>query len=127
MVGLFNGHFIDVKALYALEFENISNISFIGELDVTKAFALINETMSADIVNIYQHSYFDHTEKNVLFNNTIFVLKDKRMIELGNNYCQVLYTSRQHDWANALIRSLSKFRVANQESAIGFSRQPVAN
>ena len=123
LAGLFNGHFVEVKALYALEFDEISCVAFIGDVDTSKAFTLINENMRSEIVTIYQHSYFDHNETKMFFNNTIFVLKDKRMIELGNNYCQVLHTPYQHNWANELIKSLSAFRIVNNEPLIGFARQ----
>ena len=127
VVGLFNGYFIEVKALYALEFDAVSCVSFIGEVDTTKAFALINEKLKNEIVSVYQHSYFDHNGKKMFFNNTIFILKNKRMIELGNNWCQFLHTTEQHGWANALIEELSQFRIVNKEPAIGFARQAVAN
>jgi len=126
VIGLFNGYFIEVKVLYALEFDAVSCVSFIGEINTTKAFALINEKLKADIVTVYQHSYFDHNKKKMLFNNTIFVLTNKRMIELGNNWCQFLHTPDQHTWANTLIKELSAFRV-NNENAIGFARQTVVN
>ena len=126
VIGLFNGYFIEVKVLYALEFDAVSCVSFIGEINTTKAFALINEKLKDDIVTVYQHSYFDHNKKKMLFNNTIFVLTNKRMIELGNNWCQFLHTPDQHTWANTLIKELSAFRV-NNENAIGFARQTVVN
>jgi hypothetical protein len=127
VIGLFNGYFIEVKALYALEFDAVSCVSFIGEVDTTKVFALINERMKDEIVNVYQHSYFDHNEKKMFFNNTIFILTNNRMIELGNNWCQFLHTPQQHGWANALIEELSQFRNVNSEPVIGFARQAVAN
>jgi hypothetical protein len=125
--GLFNGYFIEVKTLYALEFDAVCCVSFVGEIDTTNAFALINEKLRNDIVAVYQHAYFDHNEKKMFFNNTIFVLKNKRMIELGNNWCQFLHTPEQHEWANKLIKQLSAFRIVNKEPAIGFARQSVAN
>jgi hypothetical protein len=121
--GLFNGHFVEAKALYALEFDAVSCVSFIGEIDASKAFALIQETMGHEIVSTYQHSYFDHNEKKMFFNNTLFILTDKRMVELGNNWCQVLHLPHQHAWAGELIRQLSRYREINKESAIGFARQ----
>ena len=127
VVGLFNGYFIEVKALYALEFDAVSCVSFIGELDTTKAFGLINEKLKNDIVRVYQHSWFDHSEKKMFFNNTIFVLTNKRMVELVNNWCQFLHTPEQHGWANAFIEELSQFRIVNNEPVIGFARQAVAN
>ena len=125
--GLFNGHFIEVKALYALEFDEISCVTFIGELDTSKAFAFINENMRPEIVSIYQHSYFDHNEQKMFFNNTVFVLTNKRMIEIGSNYCQVLHTQQQYSWANGLVNSLSQFRMKSNEPVIGFARQTANN
>ena len=127
VVGLFNGYFIEVKALYALKFDAVSCVSFIGEIDTSKAFALIDETLKLETVSIYQHSYFDHNEQKMFFNSTIFVLSNKRMIELGNNWCQILHTPYQHNWANELIKQLSQYKEANKEPAIGFARQAVAN
>ena len=62
----------------------------------------------------------------MFFNNTIFILKEKRMVEFGNNWCQVLYTPKQYAWANVLIEKLSHFKIENKEPAIGFARQAVA-
>lgn len=127
VIGLFNGYFIEAKALYALEFDAVSCISFIGEVDTTKVFALVSEKLKADIVTVYQHAYFDHSERKMFFNNTIFVLTNKRIIELGNNWCKFLHTAEQHAWANALIEELGAFRMVSNENAIGFARQAVAN
>ena len=127
VIGLFNGYFIEAKALYALEFDAVCCVSFIGEVDTPKAFALINEKLKTGIVTVYQHSYFDHNEKKMLFNNTIFVLANKIMIDLGNNWCQVLHTPEQHEWANSLIEELSAYRLVNNEATIGFARQAFAN
>lgn len=126
-VALFNGHFIEVKALYAMQFDAVPCVTFIGELDVTKAYAFINEQMKGSIVQVYQHSYFGHQEQQMFFNNTILVLRDNRMIEIGNNYCQVLHTTSQYAWANQLVKELAAFRIVNNEPAIGFTRHTTMN
>lgn len=124
-IGLFNGHFLEAKALYALEFNAVCCVSFIGDIDSSKAFAQITEMLRNEIVSTYQHSYFDHHVQKVFFNNTIFVLRDQRMMELGNNWCQVLHTQHQNRWANEVINSLAPFRIMNNEPVIGFTRQAV--
>ena len=126
-MALFNGHFVEVKTFYALQFDAVPCVAFIGELDVSKAYALINEQWKGDIATVYQHTYFDHQEQELFFNNTIFVLRDSRMIELGNNYCQVLHTTSQYAWAGQLIKDLSAFRMVSKEPAIGFVRQTNMN
>jgi len=124
--GMFNGHFIDVKAFYVMSFEKAPCVSFIGDLDVTRAFQHIQTQYKQQIQAIYQHNYFDHDQQKIMFNNTIFVLYDHRMIEVAGNYCQILHTDQQYRWANILINELAAFRVkpAPQEKrTIGFARQ----
>jgi hypothetical protein len=125
--GLFNGHFVDVKVLYAHEFNSVPCVTFIGELDTTKTYAFIQDQLGIEIEETFQHCYFDHQEQQVFFNNTILVLSDHRMIELGNNYCQVLHMHHQCAWAINLVQHLSEFRIVHQGTAIGFSRQTTMN
>ena len=126
-VTLFNGHFIEVKAFYALQFNAVPCVTFISELDMTKAYAFINEELKENIVAVYQHSYFDHQEQDVFFNNTIMVLSGNRMVELGANYCQVLHTTAQYAWAKQFVSALAAFRLVNKEPAIGFAVQTAMN
>jgi hypothetical protein len=132
MNGLFNGHFVDVKVFYALKFNTVPCVSFIGELDITKAFAFVNSRYKLQVQEVYQHAYFDYDDRKMLFNNTIFVFKYDRVLEMGNNYCQVLHTGKQYDWANGLIKDLSQFRSAATPAkettrVIGFARQTNEN
>ncbi|HEV8270801.1 MAG TPA: hypothetical protein VGQ04_05805, partial [Chitinophagaceae bacterium] len=104
---LFFGHYVDPKVFYAVQFNRVPCISFIGELEAGKAFDFIQSTYRNQVTGIYQHNYFDHDKRDFFFNNTVFVLKNKRLIELGNNYCQVLYTKDQHGWGQTIIKELS--------------------
>jgi len=132
--GLFNGHFIDAKTLYVLKFKLIPCVTFIGDMDVTKAFTYLAETFNAVIAAAYQHSYFDHCEKNILFNSTIIVLQRKRMIELADNYCQVLYAANDYAFASKLVNDLAQFRIDNNMApafkhthVVGFAREAEMN
>lgn len=128
---LFTAHFIEVKAWYALEFDRLPCITFIGELDITKAYAHILDLYGNEIVSVNQHNYFDHEQKKMFFNNTVFILKDNRMIELANNYCQVLHTNHQYEWANRLVKQLVEFRMEpekeKENKVIGFARHNEMN
>lgn len=127
--GIFNGHFVDVKAFYAFKFNIIPCITFIGDMDVTKAYAFIKDNCKADIISTYQHSYFNHNDKAVYFNNTIVVLTSERMIEIADNYCQVLHTINQYSWARKLVSDLAQFRIQKDETVfkrtqiVGFAKE----
>jgi len=126
---MFNGHFIDVRTFYAWQFNRLPCVHFIGELDVTKAFAFINERFQYQVMDTYQHAWFDHAQQQMLFNEAIFVLNDDRMIELGPDYCHVLFTPKQYAWATVVIKELAAFRkeAINQARVVGFAREPVIN
>ena len=120
---LFLGHCVDPKVFYTEEFKIVPCISFIGEMDAGKAFDFIQSTYRNQLKGIYQHNYFDHDKRDFFFNNTLFVLKNKRLIELGNNYCQVLYTKDEHGWGQTMIKELSVFHVTGDvNKVIGFAR-----
>ena len=128
---LFNGHYIDVKALYVLRFSGIPCVSFIGETDATKAYAYINNTFGADIKQVYQHRYFDHDHGGTFFNNTIFIMTNERMVEIGSNYCHLLHNDLDYDWARQTLEALAAFRLATTNTAqtqvIGFAKQTSMN
>jgi hypothetical protein len=50
------------------------------------------------------------------------------MIELGNNYCQVLYTRGQYCWGQTMIKELSVFHITGDAGkVIGFARSTNVN
>ena len=125
---LFLGHYLDPKVFYTVQFNKVPCISFIGELDAGKTFDFIQSTYHLQVKVIYQHNYFDHDKREFFFNNTVFVLKNKRLIELGNNYCQVLHTKDQYGWGQTMIKELSVFHVTVDENkVIGFARSTNMN
>lgn len=121
--GLFNGHYVDAKAFYVLRFREIPSITFIGEIDVTKAFDYILEDIGTKITAIYRHSFFNHADKSVYFNNAIIVLANKRMIEVAENYCQLLYTVDNYVWADQFAADLAQFR--NEKDFAAYTHIPV--
>jgi hypothetical protein len=128
---LYHGHYVDVKVLYTLQFKLVPAIVFIGELDGTRAFRYLNGRFQYQATAIYQHNYFDHEKKEILFNNTLFVFKDKRMIELAGSHCHVLHTVKQYKWACELVTELAQFRLetaaVSDVRVIGFARSNTMN
>jgi len=127
---LFNGHFVDVKTFYVLQFNKVPCISFLGEIDVTKAYAYINEKFGYEVISVFQHVYFDHDKQQTFFNNTVYVLTGNRILELAKGYAQILHTPKDYAWANEMMKALAVFRVeapAYQTQVVGFARQPEMN
>jgi hypothetical protein len=123
--GLFMGHYVDPKAFYVMLFNELPCVSYIGELDTSKAFEYITNGYKSQLKDVYQHNYFDHDKQQFFFNNNLFVLNEKRMIELGNNFCHVLHTKDQYAFGSKMIKELATFRItagaASENRIIGFS------
>ncbi len=127
---MFAGHYIEVKAFYAWHFNRLPCVSFIGETDVSKAYTYISERFQYQVESVYQHAWYEHDENKMFFNNSIFVFQGKRMIELANDYCQILFAPSQYGWANEVVKELATFRKvpeANAGRIVGFARQPAEN
>ena len=125
---IFQNNYIESKAFYAARFKRLPCISFINEVDSTKAYAMIMERCGIEVKAIYQYSSFDYAEGKALFNMTIFVLKDRRMIEVGTNYVELLFGNDQYNWANGLLADLASCRIlAERATVMGFVRPGPVN
>jgi hypothetical protein len=130
---LFSGHYVDVKFFYVLQFNTVPCITFIGDMHKTEVFAFVTHNCKVDMTATYQHSYFNHDDGNIYFNDTIFVLTNNRMIEIADNYCQVLHAANNYDWADKLVNDLAQFKIAGITPAfrhthvVGFAKNTEMN
>lgn len=125
--GLFVNSFIDSKALFVTRFKRLANIGIIRYTDSTKAYAMIMEKFSGEIEEAYHYSSFSYDENRALFYATIFVLKDKKIVEIGFDYTVLLYTSKHYSWATTLLEDLANCRVEERTKILGFARPEVMN
>jgi len=125
--GLFVNNFIDPKVLFVTRFKSLANIGMIRFTDSTKAYAVIMEKFSNEITEVYQYNSFDYYENKTLFYVTIFVLKNKRIVEIGFDYTEILYTNNHYSWANALLSDLANCRMEERTKVMGFARSEVMN
>ncbi|MBS1742126.1 MAG: hypothetical protein JST81_03760 [Bacteroidetes bacterium] len=115
-----------MKFLYALEFSAIPSIKFIGDLDATQVLRYVKEQYENSTASFYQYSFYDHEAAELFFNNTVLVLQQQRIIEVGHNYCFILHGANDYGWAAALAKNLAEFRaqpVASPATVVGFARQ----
>jgi hypothetical protein len=128
--GLFNGHYVDVRALYVQWYHALPCVLFIGDLDISRAYQLISASQIPEVQEVYQHSWFSHDDQDTLFNTTVLRLQHRRLVELTANYCYVLHTPAQYTWAKNLASALAEFRVIQaprQVQVMGFARQQEMN
>ena len=131
MNGLFHGHYVGAGPLYVELFKQVPNVLFIPELDTAKVLRHIYDRYKADVLDIYQHQYFEHKEKQVYFNNTIILFKERKLVELTDVFIQILFANVNDEWVDKLTREVVEYRIepvpAKENRIIGFARHNDAN
>ncbi|MEP6711812.1 MAG: AAA family ATPase [Ferruginibacter sp.] len=113
---VFETNYIEIKAFYVKEYNCTPCISFINNLDVTKAFEYINKGMAGKVQAIYQRNYYSWQHNRAEFSCTVFKLQDKVMIELGHDYAEILFGSNRYDYARDLMELFSTYKAPEKEA-----------
>lgn len=124
---LLRNNFVDSQVWFAAKFKAVANVSIIKEIDATRAYELVMKSFGKEVTVIHKFNTFNYDVNAAVFNVTIFVLKNKRMIELGQEYAVLLYTSADYGWANDLMAELAKCRITSRTNVIGFANAQAMN
>lgn len=112
---LFYGNFIEVKAFYLETYGRLPSISLINDIDVTRAFAYISEGHAGKVQAVYQRCHYNWQKQQQEFTRTIFKLAGKTMIELGEDYAELLFDTRNYELAEKLVKVFSENKAAAKE------------
>ncbi|MBX2921699.1 MAG: AAA family ATPase [Chitinophagaceae bacterium] len=112
---IFDHQYIEAKAFYMFRFRRVPCTTYIDEMDVTRAYAYIQNNLGNDIVDIFQDCFFNRKENMQQFNKTIFVLSNKVIIELAGQYAEVLYANNKYSFADNLLKALSEYKVPEKQ------------
>lgn len=115
-ISFFKHEYIESKGFYAYLFNKVPVVSFISDVDITAAYTFISNNRKADIVNIYQHLNYNRKEGRQEFSRTFFEMKNNMLIELGNNYAEVLYNPGSYDEAGDLVTALSQMKMPEKKN-----------
>ncbi|WP_336514844.1 AAA family ATPase [Pollutibacter soli] len=112
---VFENHYIDAKSLYRYRFGSIPNISIIQGVDVGKVFEYVTGIHSGMVSRIYQSCEYNFEAGKQEFDKTLFVMKNKVIIELAYRYARILYQSEAFQHASELLAAFSEFKVLEKQ------------
>jgi len=113
--GIFENNYIEVKAFYMQEYSRTPCINFISNIDVSKAYEYVANGNAGRVLAIYQRTYYNWQHKQLEFSATVFKLANKVMIELGNDYAEILFDNNNYSYATALVDALSAYKSPEKE------------
>ncbi len=114
---IFETNYIEVKAFYVREFNATPCISFINNLDTEKAYAYINNGFAGRVLAIYQRNFYSWQRERLEFGTTVFKLENQVMIEVGDEYAEILFGNKNYAYANELVKLFSTYKAPEKEMA----------
>lgn len=112
---IFEDTYLDGKSFYLYWFRQIPCTTYISYIDLGKAFDHIKDKYKDKIVDIYQANSYNREAGQQEFDTTMFVLKDKMLVELTNHYVSVFYPMKMHAGVDKLIQAMDQFKLPEKE------------
>lgn len=112
---LFDDHFIDAKTYYLREFKAMPCIAFIGNIEVGKAFELVQTGKYGKVKKIFQRTYYNWEEAQMEFTKTLFKLDGAVLIRLGETWAEIYHGSDNYALADKLMNALKEFKAPEKE------------
>jgi hypothetical protein len=107
---IFSDSFLDAKILYLYSFNMLPSINFIGQIDGEKTFALIREKFAGRIKNIHETKWYRKGKKRFEFDKTVVIMDNNCVLELDDNYCEILHDGKQSDFVDEVSAIAVQFK-----------------
>ena len=107
---VFSDSFIDSKTLYLYCFDTLPSINFISYVDGEKAFGAIKEKYAASIGDIHTTRWYKRKKKKFQFDKTLVILQQNILIELDDDYCEILHDGRQQELVAEIAALVFQFK-----------------
>jgi hypothetical protein len=112
---VFDSYYLECKAFYVYCFKRFPCTGYMSDLNTPDAFKYIVETYKDEITETYQANFFAWERDKQSFDRTLFLLKNKVMIELTDDDATILYSNEGFDFAEKLVDELKQYKFSKKE------------
>jgi len=95
---LFDYRFLDANVLYLYYFNRLPSVNFISHVDGEKLCNVLKEKYNTQIKQVHQRHWYRKANKKYEFDRTVLVFDDNRLIDLGNDYCEMMHDGSNGEW-----------------------------
>ncbi|WP_431213109.1 AAA family ATPase [Puia sp. P3] len=107
---LFDGHYLDAKALYMQAFGVIPNIICVTNIDGEKVFRAVRENFPEAITRVFQYRYYNRQKKEYTFDSTLILFNNGCLVELDNSWCDIYHDGCQQGFIDVLTGLITPFK-----------------
>lgn len=118
MNNVFGDHFLDTKILYMHCFSMIPSVNYINRVDGEKAYNAFCEKYSDQFAHVHKHSWFKRKTKKYQFDRTVVVMKQNRIIEFDDQFCEMLHDGSQEEFISELTSLFSAFKIRQRRQPL---------
>ncbi len=115
---VFTDSFIDAKTLYLYCFNTLPSLNYINYIDGEKSFTAICEKYKDDIENIHTTRWYKQKKKKFQFDKTLIILKQNVLIELDDDYCEILHDGRRPDIVEDITALVFQFKERQRKQPL---------
>jgi hypothetical protein len=96
---------------YFHRFKEVACVCHIYSIDMVKANEYMAEKYNHLLVDYHESCYYDESAGSQMIIVGLYILEKKVVLELSGTNAKVMYPNRSFDFADRLIRELSKFKA----------------
>jgi hypothetical protein len=112
---LFDQYFIEAKVFYMKLFKVVPCVAYIGNVDTNKIFESIQEEKYGMVKDVYQRIYHDWDDDKICFSKAIFVIENKLMVKLADDWLEVYFTTKDYSMANKMLKEFKMLKAPEKE------------
>lgn len=113
--GLFDEYFIEAKNFYLKEFNTMPCIAYIGNVNTSDIFSVIQSGQFGKVTATYQRNYFNWQQEQIEFSKTLFRIEGKMMVKLGDDWLEILFSNNDYDRANKMLHTFKTMKAPQKE------------
>jgi len=96
-------------------FKMVPCIKFVNEMDISQAFRFMEENYRELTLDIFQSSYLNREQNKQEFSKTVFVLRNKLMVELAGEYARIYHPNNRYGEADEIVKAFTAYKTPEKE------------
>jgi hypothetical protein len=111
----FDNYFIEPRYFYTVVFNTVPCVAYIGNVDINKLFDLVKTNKYGNVLESFQRIYHNWDDDTVHFSRTFFVLENKIVIRMMDDWSDVYFDTASYDLAGMILADFKTCKAPQKE------------
>jgi hypothetical protein len=111
----FDNYFIEPRNFYTAVFNTVPCVGYIENVDINKLFDLVKTNKYGNVLESFQRIYHNWDDDTVRFSKTLFVLENKIIIRMMDDWSDVYFDTASYDLARIVLADFKTCKAPQKE------------